>query len=108
MCQWPASDVRISTVLRPRSPTTSTLAAALMTYRKDGTAVASSVSFLSRDNTFEVRPVPFGTAHPLGVPSGSLATGDEGSNGFQSSSSSKRRRYPPCAPLEPPALSVRI
>ena len=33
-----------------------------MTNRKDGTAVASSVSFLSRDNTFEVRAVPLRTA----------------------------------------------
>jgi Glycosyltransferase family 28 C-terminal domain len=49
-------------VLRPRSPTTSTSAAVLMTYRKDGTAVASSVSFLFRDNTFEVRAVPLRTA----------------------------------------------
>jgi len=38
------------------------LAAVLMTYRKDGTAVASSVSFLFRDNTFEVRAVPLRTA----------------------------------------------
>jgi hypothetical protein len=34
----------------------------LTTYRKDGTAVASSVSFLFRDNTFEVRAVPLRTA----------------------------------------------
>ena len=33
-----------------------------MTYRKDGTAVPSSVSFLSRDNTFEVRAFPLRTA----------------------------------------------
>ena len=31
-------------------------------YRKDGTAVASSVSFLFRDNTLEVRAVPLRTA----------------------------------------------
>ena len=49
-------------MLRPRSPTTSTSAAVLITYRKDGTAVASSVSFLFRDNTFEVRAVPLRTA----------------------------------------------
>jgi hypothetical protein len=46
----------------PRSPTTSTSAAVLMTYRKDGTAVAASVSFLFRDNTLEVRAVPLRTA----------------------------------------------
>ena len=62
VCQWPTSYVRISTVLRPRSPTTSTSAAVLITYRKDGTAVASSVFFLFRDNTFEVRAVPLRTA----------------------------------------------
>ena len=49
-------------MLRPRSPTTSTSAAVLMTYCKDGTAVASSVSFLFRDNTLEVRAVPLRTA----------------------------------------------
>ena len=62
VCQWRTSYVRISTVLRPRSPTTSTSAAVLMTYRKDGTPVPSSVSFLSRDNHFEVRAVPLRTA----------------------------------------------
>ena len=45
--------------VRPRSPTS---AAVLITYRKDGTAVASSVSFLFRDNTFEVPAVPLRTA----------------------------------------------
>ena len=62
LCEWRTSYVRISTVLRPRSPTTSTSAAVLMSYRQDGTAVASSVSFLFRDNTFEVRAVPLHTA----------------------------------------------
>ena len=62
VCQRRTSYVRISTVLRPRSPTTSTSAAVLITYRQHGTAVASSVSFLFRDNTFEVPAVLLRTA----------------------------------------------
>ena len=48
--------------VEPRSPTSSTSAAVLITYRQDGTAVASPVSFLFRDNTFDVPAVPLRTA----------------------------------------------
>src|SRR6478609_4485470 len=73
--------------------TTSTSAAALMTYRKDGTAVASSVSFLSRDNTFEVRAVPLRTAMTAAIV-------------ISRRSRPACRRWAPCAPRQPRAKSA--